>query len=416
MPEPMRIAHLTDLHVTEGPDLDDQAVYLRKITTDLLAARPHLVLLTGDYYGHTVPHKPSPRERAVLEPFLVEWADICPVAVLEGNHDHGEALGLVRLLGGALPIRVVQSAERFEVFTTAGPVTIYALPYPTKRHLVAHLGAVGAQESGAVLAEMVQTILKGWAARMERERRKNPNARIVCAMHTTITGSSFGGTEVHHSQEVEIPQGLLLGMDVDYGALGHIHQRQQLAPGWWYAGNPWPVDFGERDDKGWHLVEIGAHAEGARVTFMPTGARRWITLEYRWATDEGTGAGRWMHLPALADLAAIPGNVVRMRLSVPDHAVAGCPWDEEVARIEAMQPHRLKIIKSIEPTQRVRAPELMAGTTTLAQKMQAVWSTQATPPGEREQKETLDVLHELETMPDEVLEAQIGKLISSIGL
>lgn len=413
----IKIAHITDLHVTEGVDLEDQRGYLQKITNDLQKEAPDLVLLTGDYYGHTVPHVPRPRERAALEPFLVQWADIAPVVVLEGNHDHGEALGLTNLLGGSLPIRIVQQAEYFEVFTKSGPVTVYALPYPTKQHLIRQIKAAEVAESSAMLSDLVQTLLKGWAARITMQRRRNPNARIVCAMHTTIGGSIFGGTEECHSQEVEVPQSLLVGMDVDYGALGHIHNRQEMAPKWHYAGNPWPKDFGEKGEKGWNLVHIGTTAAGpgTAVQFMPTMARRWITLEYRWAADPDTGAGRWTVGPTAAELADVPGNIVRMRLTVPDHSVAGCPWDAEVERITAMKPHRMKIVRIIEPTQRVRAPEMVTATT-VGQKIEAYWKTTPEPPSPAEQAFTKTVLHELETMSDEQISTELDALLRDLGL
>lgn len=447
MPETViRIAHLSDLHLTEGPRLGDQAEDLDRVATAIQAARPHLIVLTGDYYGRTVPHRPSPLERAVLEPWIVRFAEAAPVVVLEGNHDHGEALELANLLGGAYPIRVVRGAEAFTVHTEAGPVECYGLAYPTKRWLVAQAAALGLQETTDATSAAVGTILRTWATKIDRTRKRHPERPIVALVHATIRGSVLSGGEVlaGGGQEVEIPPELLTAMAVDYGALGHIHQRQELAPRWWYVGDPWAVDFGEGGrDKGWHLAKIGAdrhdpaaittYAAGGGVRsmaleFRSSGSRDWITLDYRWALDESTGEGRWFRRPSAADLARIPGDElgrvsgrtengaeVRARLVVPDQAVAGCPWDAELQALRELGAHRLQVERTVEPTMRVRAPEVAAAVD-LTGKAGAYWTTLATAPTALERDAALGALVELETMTDDQIDGLTAELLTSVGL
>lgn len=72
----LRIAHITDLHVGWGTPkhLLKQALAITR------AARPHLVVLTGDYLNHSLKRLPA------LERFIAALPRPC-VATL-GNHDH----------------------------------------------------------------------------------------------------------------------------------------------------------------------------------------------------------------------------------------------------------------------------------------------------------------------------------------
>lgn len=431
MPQPLRVAHLSDLHVTEGPRLAEQAEDLERITNAIIEARPHLVLLTGDYYGRTVPHRPTPRERAVLEPAVVRMAEVAPVVVLEGNHDHGEALELARLLGGAYPIRVVRGAETFTVFTEAGPVELFGLAYPSKRWMVAAAGALGLQDATNATSAAVATILRTWSSRIQRIRQRHPERPVIALAHATIRGSVLAGGEVlaGGGQEVEIPTELLLALAVDYGALGHIHKRQELAPRWWYVGNPWCVDYGEGgDDKGWHLITINgaddlatrSYAGGGGVApvalrFTSTGSRHWMTLDYRWVLDDRTGEGRWVQHPQAGELREVAGAHVRVRLVVPDQAVACCPWDAELEKLRQLGAQSLQVERTVEPTMRVRAPEVAAALE-LPAKALAYWNTLATQPTELERDVALAALVELETLDDEEIDALTSGVLVSAGL
>jgi exonuclease SbcD len=431
---PLRVAHLTDLHLTEDSRrpwrLADQAEDLERVTTAILETRPHLVLLTGDFYGRTVPHRPSPLERAVLEPAIVRLAEAAPVVVLEGNHDHGEALGLASLLGGAYPIRVVRGAEAFTVHTEAGPVAMFGLAYPSKRWLVAQAGALGRLEAQDATSGALAAILRSWAGRIDRQRKRAPEVPIIALAHATITGSILAGSFIADGHDVEVPPELLTAMAVDYGALGHIHQRQELAARWWYAGDPWCVDFGERGPKGWNQVEIGATArpgpgvsnyqaggglQAAAVTFRDSGSRPWRTLDYCWALDPETGEARWFSYPEAAELAQVAGAEVRARLVATDQAVASCPWAAELQRLRELGAHQVEPEQAVIPTMRVRAPEVAAAQD-LPGKAGAYWSTLTAQPAELERDAALGALGELETMTDDQIDRLTGELLASVGL
>ena len=434
----MLIAHLSDLHVTEGPALEDQREDLTRIVGQVLEARPDLVITTGDYYGRTVPHRPSPRERGVLEPLIVRLADVAPVLLLEGNHDHGESLALAAQLGGVYPVRVLDRAGSEVVHTPAGPVRVYWLAYPTRRWVLAgQERPPGVAEGRAQALGKIHGLLTAWRGRMVRQRVQEPETPILFLGHFQVVGSRLSSGEVLATGELEIERQALDTMPVDYGALGHVHARQELAPRWWYVGDPWPVDFGETGARGFHLVQVGkgpaprlhvpegrppsspapwtsypagAGLQAVQVGFQDSGARPWITLRYRWAADREDGTARWITRPSPQELEAARGAVVRARLVVPDVHAASCPWDAELEALEVLA-HRVKAERVIEPTTRVRSPEV-AEAVTLEAKIEAWWGTLAAPPEPVDRRAALEALAELQESDDDQVKARTAEIVS----
>jgi exonuclease SbcD len=442
IPRPVRLFHLSDLHVLEGPRLEDQAANLARILDRAAELRPDLVTLTGDYYGRQVPHRPTAAEREVFEPALVRLAELAPVVLLGGNHDHELSTTLARHLGGLNPITVETAARAWTVDTAAGPVDLYALAYPTKRWILSEADAAkGITESMAAVNVKLASLLKVWASRIARRRRSAPTVPQVLLAHVQIRGCLTSGGEVLAGQELELGRPDLEALGVDYAALGHLHRRQAVASRAWYVGSPWPVDFAEgRDPHGFHLVELGETprpilfptmaapprvtedgettdypADGTRlrasVTYHATGSRPWITLDYRWAPDNETGIPRWIKRPTAAELEAVPGAELRARLVVPDTFATTCPWDAELETLAGLGAHRVQPERTIEPTERIRVPAVVEAVN-LAGKVEAYWTTLATPLGELETGDALEALGELETMEDPEIGARSRQLLA----
>lgn len=88
-----------------------------------------------------------------------------------------------------------------------------------------------------------------------------------------------GDTQDPKSSYLPLDLQALAGLGMDYIALGHVHQPQQLAPGIWYSGSPEPLDFGESGEHGFVLGELDE--TGLRAEFVPFSKR-----QYREATVE----------------------------------------------------------------------------------------------------------------------------------
>lgn len=407
----MRIAHLGDLHITSGARLEDHRETLTAIVDAILATEPDLVLIGGDLTGRTVPHRSTPDERDVLYPAIARLAERAPVILVSGNHDDETDIRVIEQIRGEWPIRVATVAEVIAVNTPSGRANVYALPYVWKRWLLAgetiEGGVTGAQRA---VEERLGQLLTGWASRIRRRRLSHPDEPHVGLMHVQIAGCETSGGEVLAGQEVELTRYQVDGVPFDYLALGHLHKRQEVALRAWYPGSPWRNDYSETDPKGWHLVDIGAHAYNDRadgsayescdrerlacfVAPQRSPCRLFVTLSYRWAPDHDDGQPRWIERPTDAEIAACVGAEVRMRLIVSEAWVGGCPWDDEVTRVRAVA-HRVQPEPRIAPVFRVRAPEVAAAVTD-EDKLRAYWRTLATMPDENEQAAAIEALREI---------------------
>ncbi len=417
----MRLVHLTDLHVTAGRDLEDQRLTLRAIVTAAEKCRPDGWLITGDLYGVAVPHAPTPMEREVLEPELVRMARWGPVVILTGNHDHARSLARLEDLGGTHPIRVISGAKRFRMGTPAGPVDIYALAYPTTTWLLRdEPRPPSVTEARTVVAHKLAALFRAWGMSLSRARAQSPRVPQVFLGHFQVAGATITGGEVIGPHDIEIGRAALEGLRVDYGALGHIHQRQQLSPRWWYAGSPWPMSYAETEAKGWHLVALGEdlprrpqpesrthHVDGADlvptvVGFYRSGARAVRTLHYRWAADRADGEPHWVVHPfsGREPEAELQDVKVRARLVVPDQWLASCPWSDVLQQLREMGAHRVDPEVIVEPTHRVRAPEV-AIATTFEGKLTAWAQTLESPPEPLDMEAAQIALAKLQEMTDE---------------
>jgi len=377
----MKIAHLSDPHITSGPALKDQAEDLNRIVSEVLKGSPDIVMITGDLYGRAVPHKPSPIERATLEQQLIRLAECAPVYVVKGNHDHEEAFELLSNLGGTYPVTPLSRAGSKKVYTPGGAAMLYWMAYPNKNWLLADEKPRGAAEAREHAIGKIDKLLELWATSMRQH-----DLPVLFMGHFQVTGAQLASGEVISTGEIEISRHRLAALPVAYGALGHIHKCQHLDRGIMnYAGSPWVTEFGDHGEKGW--IEFDTRSDAP--VFRNSNTRRWVTLRYRWA-------GEWVEYPEEQDLKNV---VVRARLTVPDVHVASCPWKEEISKLKAVA-HRVKHEKIIEPTIRVRAPEV-AASKTIPDKLESYWNILETSPTDQLKKQALSALNELQTMDDD---------------
>lgn len=429
----MRCVHLADLHLTEGPRLEDQTAVLRDVVEQARDLKPDLWLLAGDLYGRTVPHRSTPAEREVLVRAIAEMVDDAPVVIVTGNHDYPGDLRILESLGGRLghPVLVAEEARILPVTTRRGLAQVYCLPYPTKRWLLAgETEARGVEATRLLVLEKLQALVGLWARRVERQ-----TDRVHLGLaHVQVGGARTSGGEMLAGQEVELAKAWLYDLPVAYGALGHIHLAQQPVERWWYAGSPWRNDFAEVEDhKTWAVIDVGPSdprrpllpstvAENVypgdplrprvHVALIPTRCRRMVTLDYRWAQvaeRDGQPVLGWHLRPEPAVLATCADAEVRMRLVVPQQWVAGCPWELEVEGVRMRGAHRVVVERTIEPVLRVRAPEVAAAAGH-PERLSAYWRTLGTQPTAAESAAALALLNDLLTLPDETITATTNSL------
>ena len=402
----MIIGHVTDLHVQEGERLADQVEILGRVADEGAAAGVHLWLLTGDLYGKTVPHTSTPAERNAVMAWLRRLTMTAPVVIVRGNHDHGADLAGLEHAADLWPVRVHQGAAYDRVLTPGGWANVYALPYPLRSWLLRGEAAGSHRTTTDAANAAIEARLSLWERQIRRLRKTSPEEPHLLAAHVSVEGAALASGEVIPTNEISVAPHQLAELQVDYGALGHLHLRQEVAPACWYAGSPYRTDFGEREpSKWWNIVHVAGYGM-TRVEGIDTRCRDFITLEYRWS-DRGHGTPDWTIRPDAAELARVRGAEVKARLIVPAQHVAGCPWEAELAALREAGAHRLVTERTIEPAQRVRAPQVAAATD-LPSKLGAYWSTLATRPTDDERHAALEALAQLDELDDEALAAALA--------
>lgn len=417
----IRILAVADLHVTERQREGDQRAVLARITDDAERIRPSLSILGGDLYGHAVPHRSTPTERAILAPFVQRLAKHGPVLIVPGNHDVIEDLEILGRLQGEWPILVATEPEIVRVETRDGLVDVCALPFPRKRGWLDEDDVRGAEASRAALQAKLAELVGLWGELIPM-RRKSVEA-VIFAGHAQVSGSRTGGGEVLSGSEIEIAPSLLSALPVDAGVLGHIHLCQSPADRCWYTGSPWPQDFGEKEAKSYLLIDVGAPEFGAwdpvlngggpplgeHLAVYPRSAARdsasvsriWtrapglVSLTWRWGVPHGDESARptWLERPDVAPK-DVDGAHVRARLHVQPQARATCPFEREAGPYRAVAT-TWKEELVIETSTTVRAPEIAAAEN-LHDKLAAYWRASTPPPAPELQDAALTALDVLE--------------------
>ena len=402
----MIVGHITDLHVQEGDRLADQVAILERAANDGIEAGVQLWLVTGDLYGKTVPHQSTPAERNAVMAWLRKLTMGAPVVIVRGNHDHGADLAGLEHAASTWPVRVCQTATYERVLTPGGWAHVYAMPYPLRSWLLRGEQAGATRTTTEAANAAMEARLSLWERQIRRLRKASPHEPHLLAAHVSVQGAALASGEVIPTNEISVAPHQLAELGVDYGALGHLHLRQEVAPACWYPGSPYRTDFGEREpSKWWHLVHLGGFGM-TRVEGIDTRCRDFVTLEYRWS-DRGDGTAGWTIRPLPDDLARVPGAEVKARLIVPAQHVAGCPWEAELAALREAGAHRLVTERTIEPAQRVRAPQVAAATD-VPSKLRAYWSTLGTRPTDDEQHAALEALAQLGELDDVALAAALA--------
>ena len=242
-------------------------------------------LFCGDAF-HT--HNPTPTQQDIfarcLKP-LVERS--IPIVMITGNHDHPVASSKVssieifsHLEGAA---RVFRRPESTTIQTKSGLLQLIALPWPI-RSLLQLPGDVHKRSP----EELVHAVHQYYVDFIQRKTKEmSPDVPTVLAGHFTVSGSRTGGSErsLLQLKEPIWTTGELSVPPIDYVALGHIHQFQNLAADdaavpVVYCSSIDRVTFNEeKSEKGFVLVDIKGNPKKTTFHFVPTPARKFVTIK-----------------------------------------------------------------------------------------------------------------------------------------
>jgi len=367
----MKIAIIADSHFTERSRWLECRRIHEWIESDIAARGVDLVLHSGDLFDA----KSTPTERLAVAEWLADVATHAPVVIVRGNHD---AIGDLELMGKIRSKHPIIVEEAAGVHVVAG-AAVACLAWPRKAELLARIGAVGQDESDAVVAEALRSVMLGFRGQLEA----HDGPRILLA-HAMVRGSKTTAGQPLIGMPMELGLDDLALAGADLVALGHIHAHQAWDDKSFvvYPGSPRRTEFGDVDPKGYVIAETlrleNPTVRSCGFHFVETPATPMLLLEAVWDAEHGILFG----LHRLTDVA---GAEVRLRYVVPaEHREAARARAEEYrATALARGAAVVKLEEVVETSVRARAPEV-AEAKTLTDKLRAYWKAKGEDLGERE--------------------------------
>ncbi|MBF0261663.1 MAG: exonuclease SbcCD subunit D C-terminal domain-containing protein [Magnetococcales bacterium] len=257
----MRICHTSDWHLghlLRGQKRDAEfAAFLDWLIATLRDERVEALLIAGDLFDGTTP---SHRAQELYYRFLARVGETgCRhVVVIGGNHDSPSLLEAPKTLLAALNVRVIGAIgadPTEEVVVLEDPdghpeAIICAVPYLRDRDI----RLAEAEESGADKdRKWLEGIFAHYAAVIDIARARRDDlggSPLVVMGHLFVAGGQVregdGMRELYVGSLARVPVDLFPA-DVDYVALGHLHQAQQVGASGSrrYSGAPLALGFGE---------------------------------------------------------------------------------------------------------------------------------------------------------------------------
>lgn len=215
---------------------------LHKIVNDAIEMKVDFIVISGDVFDGGNPSLRA-RQRFLKEVLRLAPFEI-PLYLIHGNHDPLESQPMDLSAEGLFIFSEQVECKRFEKEGKPS-VHLYGFSYPT-RHVTEPMTAFYQKKGGADYH--------------------------VGLLHGYLIGNG------DHDAYAPFSVQELAEKEFDYWALGHIHQRQQLAKHLpiYYPGTPQGLSIKETGDKGVHLVTL--NKKDCQVTFLSTAEVLFETL------------------------------------------------------------------------------------------------------------------------------------------
>ena len=236
-----------------------------------------------------------------------------PAIVGDGNHEW-----IARQKGHRSPLEHLQDIVNVrvviepELVKLPSGLQIAFVPWPRRAELLEpdEMDGLSPLEIDALVAARAAECIEMLGDQVDSAR-----GPALLAAHATVgdamVGSAKRGSEMGLAELFAEPVLALGDIDVDpwqHVALGHIHRRQQMGDRCWYVGSPDRLDFSDESvEKAYSLIRIPDNGGLATVEAIPTGARRFSTIEVPSGADTAS-----LELLAPED---IEGAVVRIELA-----------------------------------------------------------------------------------------------------
>lgn len=286
----MKILHLSDIHARDK-DINEVERCLYCIVGIAHEEKPDLIVHAGDTFDDRN-IKADSRSAKLIFRIFANLASIAPVAVLIGTPYHdGRTAEILSYIKAKYPVWVSAKPEQLylaegdlhtdpsKLFAPAqAPVeaVISMCPAPTKQFFDTNSDIKG---SDAEIAQAMSVMFAGFAAQVSAYHCPH-----ILVGHWNTTGSLISETQVLTGVDIEISKEQMALANADLVCLGHIHKQQKLKPNIFYSGSIYPTTWGEMDEKGFYIHEIGQippgyHYYPVESKFLLTPARKLLKLE-----------------------------------------------------------------------------------------------------------------------------------------
>lgn len=276
----MKILHTADWHLGNTfhghSRLDEHRHFLKWLLQTLREKQPDALLVTGDVFDSA---NPSAAAEELLYDFLLRATLEVPglqIVLTAGNHDSAGRLEAPAALLKTHNIYVRGTIH----YTTKGEPDFdyYLLPLADRQTGQASCVCMalpylrgGDYPAGMTPEEGLRFFFSQLHARLRKSNYKG--LPIVVAAHFYAAGADICKDE--HSERLVVGgqdcvEADVVGQNVSYAALGHIHKAQQVRGGeaTYYAGSALPMSFSELNYKhGVQFVDIDPQG-GALVEFV----------------------------------------------------------------------------------------------------------------------------------------------------
>jgi exonuclease SbcD len=248
----MKFLHTADWHVgrsIRGRSRDDEhRQVLAEVAGIARTEAVDLILVSGDIFDTA---SPGPAAEEIVYRALLDLAEVGPVVMISGNHDHpgrlravAPLLSLGRVTVGAA---IARPDEGGVLDLPDLDVRLAMVPFISKRGIIKVEEILNMDQSQRIgeYAERVSAVLAALTADM------TPSTINLVMAHLMVAGGETGGGErTAHLFDYAVPA-LSFPGHLSYVALGHLHRPQRVpAPTpMWYSGSPLQLDFGEVEDR-----------------------------------------------------------------------------------------------------------------------------------------------------------------------
>jgi len=263
----MRIAHLADLHLCEE-HYEEAKASIETVIAEHSREPFDLIAIAGDIWDGPVQNSARARFADFLD-LIRRLADCAPVAMIYGtpSHDTEGSLDVFETLKAAHPITILKPGKAYFLWDQDEGIHVedekeppyavrrailFGVPEPSKKWLLANGGATGKDESDAMVRQAMRALLLGLGG-MRKEHSELP---CVLLYHGQVSGAK-SGTGYEAGSGIMVSRDDLAAVGFDYGALGDIHEPQQIGdlPAY-YSGSIYPKNFGETHKAGCNIVTI----------------------------------------------------------------------------------------------------------------------------------------------------------------